>query len=232
VPWEIFEEAAPRYEDWYATPRGRRTDVAERALLAWLLGHFPSARRILEVGCGTGHFATALTPPGGDGRAIGLDRSPAMLREARTRLPDVPLVLADAARLPVSDRAVDVVALVTAIEFVDAPERVLRECVRVAAQGIVLIVLNRWSPGALARRRGPSSRGALLSRARDYARCELTGMLERAAGHRLERMRWRSALLPRTLSARDARPTRLPFGDVLGVAARLRDDAPAPRPSR
>jgi ubiquinone/menaquinone biosynthesis C-methylase UbiE len=64
VAWEIFETAASRYEAWYTTPRGQRTDQAERALLEWLLGQFPNARSILEVGCGTGHFTTWLASDG------------------------------------------------------------------------------------------------------------------------------------------------------------------------
>nr|AMK59603.1 type 11 methyltransferase [uncultured bacterium UPO76] len=91
MSWEIFEEAAVRYGPWYATPRGRRADRAERALLAWLLGWFPDAHRVLEIGCGTGHFTQWLAARGC--AAIGLDRSPAMLREARTLVRHTPLVL-------------------------------------------------------------------------------------------------------------------------------------------
>jgi ubiquinone/menaquinone biosynthesis C-methylase UbiE len=94
VSWEIFEEAAARYEPWYATPRGRRADRAECALLGWLLGWFPDVQRVLEIGCGTGHFTRWLAARARV--AIGLDRSPAMLREARTLMDDTPLLLADA----------------------------------------------------------------------------------------------------------------------------------------
>jgi SAM-dependent methyltransferase len=72
---------ASRYEGWYETARGRRADRAEQSLLAWLLGWFPGARRVLEVGSGTGHFTRWLAARGFS--VIGLDRSPAMLRAAR-----------------------------------------------------------------------------------------------------------------------------------------------------
>jgi ubiquinone/menaquinone biosynthesis C-methylase UbiE len=103
MPWEIFEKAAPGYADWYATRRGRRTDAAEGGLLAWLLAHFRSARSVLEVGCGTGHFTRWLATR--SLKVVGLDRSPGMLAEMRRRAPGMPAILGDAHRLPFGDGA-------------------------------------------------------------------------------------------------------------------------------
>lgn len=216
MSWEIFEEAATRYEAWYETPRGGRADRSERALLAWLLGWFPAPQRVLEIGCGTGHFTRWLGARGC--LAIGLDRSPAMLREARVLAGSGPLVLADAHRLPLGDRAVDVSLLVTTLEFLERPERALEEGVRVAERGLVVVVLNRCSVGALSRRLGPQSRGSLLSGARDLSAGRLRACLARAAGARMLGMHWRSTLLPRPF---DRLVTPLPLGDVLGVAVEL-----------
>jgi SAM-dependent methyltransferase len=225
VPWEIFEREASRYEGWYETPRGRRADVAERSLLAWLLGWFPGARRVLEVGSGTGHFTRWLAARGFS--AIGLDRSPAMLRAARA-LSGIPLLLADAHRLPVRDGAVDVVLLITTFEFLDAPGSALQESVRVAEQGLVLVVLNRWSLGAASRRWGPQSRGALLADAHDLSLRQLKKALRTAAMERLGRLHWRSTLLPRPFG-RLVVP--VPCGDVIGVAAELSSPAPIDAPT-
>jgi ubiquinone/menaquinone biosynthesis C-methylase UbiE len=215
MTWEIFERAAGRYEHWYATPRGRRADRAEGALLAWLLAGFPGARRVLEVGSGTGHFARWLTAHGY--RVVGLDRSPAMLREA-DRLPGGgSLLLGDAHQLPVRDRAIDLVLLVTALEFLEQPERALRESVRVADRGVAVLALNRWSPGAVARRWHPS-RGALVSRAEDRSLPHLRRELAAAAGGRLRALRWRCTLLPRPL---DGLVSAVPLGDVIGMAIEL-----------
>ena len=183
MAWEIFEAAAERYEGWYASARGRRADRAERALLTWLLAWVAGDLRVVEIGCGTGHFTRWLAARGCV--AIGLDRSPAMLREARRSVGGGPLVLGDAERLPLRDRAVDVSALVTTLEFLEHPEQALRESVRVAERGLVLVVLNRCSLGALSRRWGPQSHGSLLARARDVTRARLQRDLERAAGPRL-----------------------------------------------
>lgn len=52
--------------------------------------------RILDAGCGTGRYFPALRQAGG--QVVGLDFAPGMLRVARRKHPDVPLVLADLQR--------------------------------------------------------------------------------------------------------------------------------------
>jgi SAM-dependent methyltransferase len=215
VPWEIFEREASRYESWYETPRGRRADRAEQSLLAWLLGWFPGARRVLEVGSGTGHFTRWLAARGFS--AIGLDRSPAMLRATRPGSAP-PLLLADAHRLPVRDGAVDLVVLITTLEFLACPRLALQESVRAADRGLAVVAFNRWSLGAISRRWGPQSRGALLAGANDLSLPRLRRELRTAAGGRLRRLHWRSALLPRPF---DRVVAPVPCGDVLGVAVEL-----------
>jgi SAM-dependent methyltransferase len=216
VSWEIFEKRAGGYEEWYGTPHGCRVDRSERALLVWLLGWFPDARRVLEIGCGTGHFTRWLA---GRGYAvIGLDRSIAMLREAQAHTKGGALLLADAHQLPLSDRAVDVSVFVATLEFLESPHHALKESVRVARRGLILIVLNRWSLGAISRRWGWQSRGSLRSEARDLSRTSLRKEVARAAGQRLLDLHWRSTLLPRPF---DSLIARVPFGDALGVAIEL-----------
>jgi hypothetical protein len=141
-----------------------------------------------------------------------------MLRAARSLARGTPLVLADGHRLPFRDGAVDLSALVTTLEFLEHPTRALEESVRVSERGLVLVVLNRCSLGALSRRWGPQSRGSLLAGARDFSRARLRDALEKAAGERLLGMHWRSTLLPRPL---DRILVPLPVGDVLGVAVEL-----------
>ena len=49
-------DAAAHYEAWYETA-GRRADRLEKALFKQLMTGFPHAHTLLEIGCGTGHFA-------------------------------------------------------------------------------------------------------------------------------------------------------------------------------
>jgi trans-aconitate methyltransferase len=53
--------------------------------------------RILDLGCGTGHLTAEIAASvGADGSVVGLDRSAAMLKEARDAYPDLDFVRADA----------------------------------------------------------------------------------------------------------------------------------------
>ena len=214
MAWEPFELAASGYAEWYTTRRGRRVDQAECDLLTWLLESFPSATSALEIGCGTGQFSHRLRDR--LGQVVGLDRSPAMLWELRRRSPATPAILADAHRLPFGDATVDLVVYVTALEFLEYPAQTLREAVRVARQGLLLVVLNRWSLGGLSRRWGPQAHQPVLGQARDCSLIDLQATVKGGAGQRLREMRWRSTLFPN-----GAWRLRLPIplGDVVGLAA-------------
>lgn len=216
MPWDLFEREASRYEAWYTVPRGRRADATERSLLAWLLGYFPSARSAIEVGCGTGHFTGWLAGKGL--RVVGLDRAPKMLGEMQRNLPGIPALLGDAHGLPVRDGAVDLAVFVTTLEFLDDPDGALAEAVRVARQGIILVVLNRWSLGGLSRRWASPTRHRLLSQARDQTLSSLRALLRKAAGRRWQGTYWASSLFPGLLWRMRL---KLPLGDVIGLAVWL-----------
>jgi SAM-dependent methyltransferase len=214
--WQLFEPSATSYEAWYATPRGRRADGAERALLERLLDPFAQAQCGLEVGCGTGHFTRWLASR--LACVVGLDRAPAMLAEARRSRPSLLLVQGDAQHLPIRSRAVDLAVFVTTLEFVDSPAVALAEAVRVARQGVLLVVLNRWSVGGLSRRWGADAKRHLLGRARDFTLPSLRTLALTAAGSRLRGLRWVAALFP---GARASALARIPFGDIVGLSMEL-----------
>jgi len=217
VSWKLFEREAAGYESWYSAPPGQRADQAETALLEWLLAWFPSARSILEVGCGTGHFSRWLA---GNGlRVVGLDRAPAMLGESRRRHSGIPLVLGNAHHLPFRDGSLDLVLFVVTLEFLEDPETALAEATRVAREGLVVIALNRWSLGGWHRRRANyRGRHTLLSQARDHTLISLRALTRNAAGERLRDGRWASTLFPDGLWRVRA---PIPLGDILGVAVAL-----------
>lgn len=216
MPWKIFESVAHRYEGWYSTPRGQRVDQAERALLEHLFGVFPSAQSVLEVGCGTGHFSEWLAQKGLT--VFGLDRSPAMLAEMHARVPTLPVILGDAHHVPLKTGAVDMVLFVTTLEFLEDPTAGLSEAVRIARQGVIALVLNRWSLGSFSRRWGPQAHQSLLSQAHDYSLWSLLRLVKDATGARLRQVQWASTLFPAVLWKVQG---RIPLGDVIGMAAVL-----------
>jgi len=204
---------ASRYEAWYAR-EGRRADVLEKELLGKLLEGFPSARSILEVGCGTGHFTRWMARRGLD--AVGLDISEPMLNEAR-RLGGPGYMPGDALSLPCADRSYDVTALITTLEFLPDPARALAEAVRVARQGVVLGVLNRWSLLALRYR---LSGKAMWRAARFLGPWEVAKMARESAGRRTRTIRWRTTLWP----IPGVRDLPLPWGGFIGVALQLHEE--------
>ena len=129
------------YEAWYETT-GRRADRLEKALLQKLLDGFPTVHTLLEVGCGTGHFTRWFQER--DLQAVGLDMSTPMLVEA-VRLGRLQCVYGDALSLPFSNNTLDIVTLITTLEFIPEPVLAIAEAFRVARFGLILGVLNRQS---------------------------------------------------------------------------------------
>jgi SAM-dependent methyltransferase len=113
--------------DFVWCPEGLRE--ADAGLLGELAG-----RRVLEVGCGSAPCARWLAAQGA--QVVGLDLSTGMLRHAVHAACDsgisVPLVQADAARLPFADGSVDLAcSAFGAVPFVADSAAVMREVARV-----------------------------------------------------------------------------------------------------
>ena len=197
------------YEDWYRTT-GRRADRLEKALLQRLLSRFPQAHTILEVGCGTGHFSRWFRELGL--QVTGLDLARPMLAEA-ARLGSPLCVRGNGLALPFPAGGLDLVALVTTLEFVPDPARALVEALRVARQGVILGVLNRHSIlGRRLKRQG----GPVWGVARFYTPGDMARLVHRAAAGKPIGLHWRTTLWPLWPTA-----LPLPWGAFIGMAIEL-----------
>lgn len=97
------------------------------------------AGRVLEVGCGTGHWLNLLKPR--VRQAVGLDLSPGMLEQARRgglRL----LACGQAAQLPFPARCFDVVFAVNAIHHFPDPQQFIVEAYRLLRPGGTLAIVG------------------------------------------------------------------------------------------
>lgn len=109
------------------------------------------APRVLEVGCGSGHWLSQLLQR--DVPATGLDASLGMLAEARVRAPGATLVRGRAEQLPFADRSFDCVVCINAVHHFAVRDAFMREARRVLRGGGVLLVIgldphagrDRWS---------------------------------------------------------------------------------------
>jgi ubiquinone/menaquinone biosynthesis C-methylase UbiE len=197
------------YEEWYCTV-GLRADRLEKDLLARLLGRLPKTRRVLEVGCGTGHFSRWFDSLGFE--VVGVDLSMEMLQDAIKRGSQL-LVQADALTLPFPERSFELVIAVTTLEFVSEPLIMLKEMLRVASIGILLGVINRQSLlGKHLRDEG----GAIWKEARFYKPSELDEMIRLAGGKIKLKINWQTTLWPIWPWA-----LPLPWGGFIGVAVEM-----------
>ncbi len=90
--------------------------------------------RILDAGCGTGRYFSRLLA--GGSRVVGVDFSLGMLRVARRRYPNVPLIVADLHRTwPFRDGAFDAVLCALVGEHLDDLVPFCREMARVLTAG-------------------------------------------------------------------------------------------------
>jgi SAM-dependent methyltransferase len=109
----------------------------------------PSGCRVLDLGCGTGELARALTAAGL--QVTGCDISPSMLVQAHRddgRCAGWVQLEPDWRRLPFATAAFDVVVAASVLEYVAEPAVVMRECARVLRPGGVVLytVPQPWHP--------------------------------------------------------------------------------------
>jgi len=116
-----FDVLADRYDEWYESAEGA---AVFREELACLMAACPQRRgRWLEVGVGTGRFASAL------GIAEGIDPSPKMLEYAARR--GVRTYTGTAEHLPFQDASFGGVLIALALCFVRDARQTVRESARV-----------------------------------------------------------------------------------------------------
>lgn len=104
-----------------------------------------SVGRLLDVGTGTGRIAELFAPRAS--HITALDKSPEMLRLARTRLQHLPaglvtLAQGDFAQLPFADASFDTLLFHQVLHYALAPQAVLAEAARVTAPGGRIVIVD------------------------------------------------------------------------------------------
>lgn len=160
-----FDDRARGYESGY---RGQlHYDIVVRSV-ALLTAWFPSARTVLDVGCGTGMLlrefaarrpdATTLTGIDAAGNMVARARAQARGQAADRRLSYCQAV---AEQLPFADAVFDLVVSTTSFDHWADQKAGLAECRRVLARGGHLVLTDLFSPWLL-----PTLAGASRDRAR------------------------------------------------------------------
>jgi SAM-dependent methyltransferase len=181
-----FDTAADRYEAWYDSAEGKAIFQAELDCLQPLIAGAPHPW--LEIGIGTGRFASAL------GVDEGIDPSRPMLEIAAARGIRVCEGVGEA--LPYAKGAFGAVLMVATLCFLAQPARVFAEAARVLRPGGSLIVGFIPADGSWGKeyaRKG--QQGHPIYRDARFYRSEEVLAMARAAGFRFEAAR-SSLLVP------------------------------------
>ena len=156
-----------RYLQQAEWTRDLRAYLFEQAGLA-------NARRVLEVGCGTGAILCEINAHS----LHGLDLEPASLAECRIHAPAVSLTQGDGFSLPYADKSFDIAYCHFLLLWVNDPLQVVREMARVSDVVLALAepdysqrvdepaalkVLGEWQAEALRRQGANPSFGARLA---------------------------------------------------------------------
>jgi len=125
-----FGRAAPGYEA--AASLQRETGAALLAMLAPV-----ASRRVLDLGCGTGHFARQLAARYPDAVVAAVDIAEGMLRHAHAGAPDrrIKWVCGDAEQLPLATASIGLVFSNLALQWCADPQPAFAEIARVLAPG-------------------------------------------------------------------------------------------------
>jgi len=132
-----YAKIASKYDK--STFRGQNLPEPE---LAWIIAERGRAR-VLDVACGTGNWLAAQASEfGPDANLLGVDLSPAMLRQTRAKLRRQPLARSRAEKLPFGDGAFDLVTCRFAFHHFDDKPAAVDELARVLAPGGALVIAN------------------------------------------------------------------------------------------
>jgi ubiquinone/menaquinone biosynthesis C-methylase UbiE len=130
MDWAAYDTIAGRYDEVW----GKRFEIV--AQLIWERVSPPRGAAILDIGTGTGIVLHALGPRLGDVASVtACDRSTEMMRVARSPMPGLRVVAADATSLPFHDQAFDQVTASFVLSHLPDHEAGLREMRRVLRPG-------------------------------------------------------------------------------------------------
>lgn len=136
-----FQSTAKAWTDRYLPGHELSTNFLVRHIaVEWHLNRIAperSFKRALDLGCGTGPYLPLLACFAKE--VVGIDIAPAMLEEARKKLPDeamnITLVQGSVMQIPFRDNYFDIGVCVGVLEYLDNPIEVLRESFRVMKPG-------------------------------------------------------------------------------------------------
>jgi SAM-dependent methyltransferase len=168
-------DIALSYDDWLKTPTGRYIDGREKSLILDLTAP-RVGEKVLDIGCGTGEHLLLFMKKGCD--ITGVEVSAHMLDMAKQKLGNrADLYLEKAEDLPFSDNEFDIVTMISALEFMDDPQKAISEAIRVCRGRVFLGGMNRLSVAGKIWKYKNAGNPSIYRSARFFHMGQLTGMV-------------------------------------------------------
>lgn len=124
-----FDVIADVYDLWYESAEGAMYDRMEKKAISRFLPQNVQGMKLLEIGCGTGHWSRFFSENGFE--VSGIDISEHMIERAQSKgVPNAMFQIADGQSLPFRDGSFDVAAAIATLEFVADAESVVQEMAR------------------------------------------------------------------------------------------------------
>ena len=177
----VFDFAeAKSYEQWFNRPRNKAAFDLEMQLMRDLLQPM-RGESVLDIGCGAGACLPALLEMGL--QVTGLDPSTYMLDISLGKMGDrVELYRGFAEDLPFDDNSFNYSCLFTTLEFVDDPNKALREAFRVTKDRVFIGVFNRYALKGIQRRVRGIFTASIFNHAQFFSVWELKQMIRSIIG--------------------------------------------------
>lgn len=189
-------------------------DVWTRRAMLERLGPVGCAPTILDIGCSTGYLLADLRARLPGAALIGVDLLASALRKAQRNVEDALLLQADACRMPLLDRCVDVALSANLLEHVPDDTRVLSEIHRVLRPGGRAVIVVPVDPSCY------DYYDRLLGHERRYARAELAHKAASAGLAVVEDARLGAVLYPAFWAVKQR--NRMRYGLLRGEALERR----------
>jgi ubiquinone/menaquinone biosynthesis C-methylase UbiE len=220
-----FDLLANEYDSWYESAKGRMYDRLEKKAISRCLAPGGKGKKLLEDGCGTGHWSRFFSECGFE--VTGVDISERMINIARSKgIPNSSFQIANGHSLPFEDNSFDVTAAITTLEIVRDAEAVIREmirCTRKEAGELLVGTLNVLACSNRDRKQRPES---TYANARLFSPSQLRELLEPCGQVSMVitgSVPKQTVLLPVTpLFDGIARRLHIPYGAFIAAEVKLR----------
>jgi ubiquinone/menaquinone biosynthesis C-methylase UbiE len=196
-----FDNVADRYDRWYDTPRGAIYDRFEKKAIDKLLRNHTEGKRLLEVGCGTGHWSKFFSTKGYE--ITGIDISERMVTIARNKnIAHSSFHVMDGHSMSFADNSFNITVAITTLEFAADPEVMIAEmvrCVQKPGGKLLFGVLNTLSEYNRKRKNetgSPYASAALFSPEKLKRLLEPLGQLQMIIAGFVPRHTWLLSLAP------------------------------------